>query len=75
MAMPGMPFDFAISVGVRHGDSTLGKTLDAILARRHADIVRILRSYGTPLVNETGTIVSPPASSNELDSIMVQTGK
>ena len=56
MAMPGMPFDYAISMGVRRGDSTLAKAIDEILAKRHDDIERILRSYGTPLVDETEVI-------------------
>jgi hypothetical protein len=56
MAMPGMPFEYAISIGVRRGDSTLARTIDEILAKRHDDIERILRSYGTPLVDEPGEI-------------------
>lgn len=56
MAMPGMPFDYAISMGVRRGDSALAKAIDGILAKRRDDIERILRSYGTPLVNETEEI-------------------
>lgn len=50
MAMPGMPFDYAISMGVRRGDSTLARRLDRILTKRHDDIERILRSYDTPLL-------------------------
>ena len=65
IAMPGMPFDYAISMGVRRGDSTLARKLDAILARRHDDIERILRSYGTPLVGEAGGIITASAPAGE----------
>lgn len=50
MAMPGMPFDFEISMGVRRGDSALVRTLDRILVKRRDDIEKILRSYGTPML-------------------------
>ena len=59
-AIPGMPFDYAISMGVRHGDTALVRALDQILVRRHDDIQGILRSYGTPL---------------EPDGVTVQSGK
>lgn len=65
IAMPGMPFDYAISMGVRRGDSALARKLDAILARRHDDIERILRSYGTPLVDATGKIIPASALAGE----------
>jgi quinoprotein dehydrogenase-associated probable ABC transporter substrate-binding protein len=61
-AMPGMPFDYAIAMGVRRGDSTLARKLDEIIARRHGDIERILRSYGTPLVDGSGVPLSPTIS-------------
>jgi quinoprotein dehydrogenase-associated probable ABC transporter substrate-binding protein len=61
-AIPGMPFDYAIAMGVRRGDSTLAKTLDAILVKRHRDIDRILRSYGVPLVDTAGKAISISAA-------------
>jgi hypothetical protein len=63
--MPGMSFDYAISMGVRRGDSALARELDDILAKRHDDIERILRSYGTPLVDETGRIIAASAAAGE----------
>ncbi len=63
-AMPGMPFDYAIAMGVRRGDSTLLRKLDEIIARRHGDIERILRSYGTPLVDDAGAPLSGPIAAN-----------
>lgn len=70
MAMPGMPFAYAISMGVRRGDSTLARTIDEVLARRHGDIDRILRSYGTPLVAEIGGVGAASTPAGE-----PQTGK
>jgi hypothetical protein len=49
---PGLPFVFAISLGVRHGDSALKAELDRGLARHQREIQRILHSYGVPLVGE-----------------------
>jgi mxaJ protein len=46
--LPYLPFVFDIAMGVRHGDTTLRNTLDAILVRRRADIDGILRSYAVP---------------------------
>jgi quinoprotein dehydrogenase-associated probable ABC transporter substrate-binding protein len=43
-------FVFDISMGVRRDDSALGVALDAAIARRRADITRVLRQYGVPLV-------------------------
>jgi mxaJ protein len=45
-------FDFAIAMGVRRGDSALREELDEIIARRRADIARILDEYGVPRVRE-----------------------
>jgi mxaJ protein len=45
-------FDFAIAMGVRRGDTQLRDQLDDALARRHADIARILADYGVPRVGE-----------------------
>ena len=47
-------FAFSMAMGVRHGDSTTRAVLDAELARRRADIRRILEDYGVPLVQSTG---------------------
>ncbi|HEU4586785.1 MAG TPA: substrate-binding domain-containing protein [Gemmatimonadaceae bacterium] len=69
MAMPGMPFDYAIAMGVRRGDSTLARELDEILAKRHDDIVRILRSYGTPLVDSAGRAISASAARGALPCV------
>ena len=46
----GLPFAFDISMGVRETDTAFRSELDAILARRHQDIRKILDEYGIPVV-------------------------
>lgn len=46
---PGIPFSYAISMGVRKGDRELRQQLQDVLDRRQADIDRILRSYRIPM--------------------------
>ncbi len=43
-----MPFEFAISMGVRRGDKALRDALDAVIDKRRADIDAILASYQVP---------------------------
>lgn len=50
-AHPNLPFTFEIGIGVRKGDAALKEKLDAELVRRHAEIARLLRSYGFPQLN------------------------
>lgn len=45
-------FDFAIAMGVRHGDEALRQALDGFIVRRHADIARILADYSVPVIAE-----------------------
>jgi mxaJ protein len=47
---PGLPFTFAIAVGVRKGDHARRDALDAVLARRRAEIDALLAAYHVPLV-------------------------
>ena len=47
---PGLPFTFAISMGVRKGNVTLRGELEKILADRKSDIRAILDDYGIPLL-------------------------
>jgi ABC-type amino acid transport substrate-binding protein len=57
---PGLPFTFAISMGVRKGDLPLRDQLEKILVDRRSDIRAILDEYGVPqlpfasLVNAQG---------------------
>jgi len=43
-------FAFDIAMGVRRGDATLAAAVDRVIARRRAEIRRVLREYGVPLV-------------------------
>jgi mxaJ protein len=45
---PGLPFTFAISMGVRKGNFVLRDQLEQILVNRKADIRAILDEYGVP---------------------------
>lgn len=45
-----LPFAFDIAMGVRRDDTALRDALDAAIVRRGAEIRRILRSYGVPLL-------------------------
>jgi quinoprotein dehydrogenase-associated probable ABC transporter substrate-binding protein len=44
----GMPFEYAIAMGVRKGDTALRDRLDEVLVRRKADIEAILDDYAVP---------------------------
>jgi mxaJ protein len=46
------PFVFAIAMGVQRGDRALRDRLDDFIARRQADIARVLADYGVPLLPE-----------------------
>jgi len=52
--LPGLPFEFSISMGVRRGDRALRDELDAVLARRRTDIDAILADYAVPRVDAPG---------------------
>ncbi|HEX6815252.1 MAG TPA: substrate-binding domain-containing protein [Gemmatimonadaceae bacterium] len=54
MAGHGIPFSYAIAMGVRKGDTTRLGVLQRELDRRHAAIQRILREYDVPLGGEGG---------------------
>jgi quinoprotein dehydrogenase-associated probable ABC transporter substrate-binding protein len=47
---PGLPLAFDISIGVRKGEPSLKEELNRVLARRRADVERILDDYGVPRV-------------------------
>ena len=58
-AEAGVPFAFDIALGVRRGDDTLRQALDQALARRRAEIGRILEIYNVPRVGERFVRASP----------------
>jgi mxaJ protein len=47
---PGLPFTFAISMGVRKGNLALRNELEAVLASRESKIHEILDQYGVPQI-------------------------
>ncbi|HET9100185.1 MAG TPA: substrate-binding domain-containing protein [Acidobacteriaceae bacterium] len=53
---PKMPFTFAISMGVRHGDRALLQQLNAEIQRREPQIRQMLKSYGVPLLATPPTV-------------------
>ncbi len=53
-----LPFAFSIAMGVRKGDQQLHDAIDAVLARKHDEIERILDEYGVPRVADPGTQVA-----------------
>jgi mxaJ protein len=49
---PGLPFTYAISMGVRKSDRQLRDRLNAALQHHRGEIERILKSYGVPELSE-----------------------
>jgi quinoprotein dehydrogenase-associated probable ABC transporter substrate-binding protein len=47
---PQFKFDYLLAFGMRQADKEWRATLDAVLAKHQADIDRILRDYGVPLL-------------------------
>ncbi len=47
-----LKFQFAIAMGVRHGDHAFRQQLDEVIARKRAEIRELLASYGVPLVDD-----------------------
>ena len=43
-----LPFEFAIAVGVKRGETQLRDAIDAVLERRRTEIDALLASYGVP---------------------------
>jgi quinoprotein dehydrogenase-associated probable ABC transporter substrate-binding protein len=48
---PQFKFDYLLAFGMRQADKEWRATLDAVVAKRQADIDRILRDYGVPLLD------------------------
>jgi quinoprotein dehydrogenase-associated probable ABC transporter substrate-binding protein len=47
---PGLPFDFAMAMGVRYGEPAWKQQVEALLVKHQAEIQAILREYGVPLL-------------------------
>jgi mxaJ protein len=52
---PGIPFTFAISMGVRPGETALKTELEGVLERRRKDVEKILDAYGIPVIRTDAT--------------------
>ncbi len=59
----GIPFSYAIAMGVRKGDTALLGVLQRELDLRHAAIRRILRNYHVPLGGDDGAAAQASAGS------------
>jgi quinoprotein dehydrogenase-associated probable ABC transporter substrate-binding protein len=46
----GVKFDYAIAMGVRHGEAEWKKQIDALIVKHRSDILAILQEYGVPLL-------------------------
>jgi mxaJ protein len=57
---PGLPFTFAIALGVRPDDDTLRARLDSALARHAGEIGHILDSYGIPRLKDARPVACGP---------------
>lgn len=51
---PGIQFDFAISAGVRYGDSERKQLLEDLISRTEAQMLEVLTNYNVPLLNLDG---------------------
>jgi mxaJ protein len=47
--VPYLPFVFDMAMGVRHGDSTLKRSLDSVIVKRRSEIDAILKEYNVPV--------------------------
>jgi quinoprotein dehydrogenase-associated probable ABC transporter substrate-binding protein len=48
---PGVPFEYAMAMGVRYGEPNWKHQVEGLIARHHDEILAILRDYGVPLVD------------------------
>ena len=53
---PGLPFEYSMAMGVRHGEPQWKQQVEGLLAKNRDAILAILRDYNVPLVAE------PPAA-------------
>jgi quinoprotein dehydrogenase-associated probable ABC transporter substrate-binding protein len=61
--VPGIKFDYEISMGVRFGEKEWKETLDAWIAGHRDEIETILMSYRIPLVDDQGNLIESAARS------------
>lgn len=51
---PGVRFDYAIAMGVRHGEPAWKATVEKLIADNQGALTAILREYNVPLVDDRG---------------------
>lgn len=56
---PGVRFDYAMAMGVRHGEGEWKQQIEALIERRRPEILAILREYGVPLLDEPAAPAAP----------------
>ena len=49
---------YRIGMGVRHSDQEWKRLLNKLIAENQAEIIRILTSYGVPLLAENNTLLA-----------------
>jgi quinoprotein dehydrogenase-associated probable ABC transporter substrate-binding protein len=49
---PGLPFDYAMAMGVRYGEPQWKKQIEGLIEKHRTKILAILREYGVPLLEE-----------------------
>jgi mxaJ protein len=47
---PGIPFDYAMAMGVRYGEAEWKQQIEGLIAKHRSEILGILRDYGVPLL-------------------------
>jgi len=57
-SVPGLKFDFPISMGVRHADKARRDRLNRLIADKADEIKAILVEYTVPLADENGRLIS-----------------
>ena len=55
---PGIPFDFAMAMGVRYGEAPWKQQVEELIARHRGEILAILREYGVPLLEDDAAAVT-----------------
>jgi mxaJ protein len=54
--VPYLPFVFDMAMGVRHGETALRDTLDAVIRRRQRELDRIIADYRVPRADTPATV-------------------
>jgi mxaJ protein len=56
-SQPGVQFEYAISMGVRHGEPEWKAVIEKMIAENESKIQDILRDYGIPLLDQQGELI------------------